>query len=167
MILLGKIRSLHGVKGEVILEHHLPDDFDIDELEAIMIELLPESYIPFFIEEINEISKTEIILKLEEYDDRNKAIEILNKKVYAPPGLEINVTKDNEWADLIGCELQTQEFEPVGTINDILINGQQLLLEVHNHEKEYLIPFSDELLLAFDPAKKILQLTIADGLLDL
>ncbi len=167
MIQIGKIRSLHGVNGEVVLEHQLPDNFDIDELDTIMIELLPQSFIPFFIEEMNVISKTEIILKLEEYDDRNKAIEILNKKVYAPPGLEIDMSSENEWAGLIGCELHDQDHHLVGTIHDILMNGKQLLLDVHSPKKDYLIPFSDELVIDFNPTQKILQLHIAEGLLDL
>lgn len=167
MIKIGKIKSLHGVKGHVLFEHQLPVDFDLDQLDAIMIELMPESFIPFFVEEINDISDTEIILKLEEYNDRNQAIEILNKSVYAPPGIEVHIDNDFEWKILIGASLEDQHHTQIGIIEDILINGKQLLLDVKSDVKEYLIPFSDDLVIDFNDKQKLLTLELADGLLDL
>ena len=167
MNLIGKIRSLHGVKGDVILEHNLPTDFDFDNLEAILIELLPGSYIPFFIEEYQEINNHEAIIKLEEYSDRNSAMEILNKNVYSPPGMEAHEVETSPWSNLKGAELYDQYDALIGTIHDIIENGAQLLLEVKGAEKEYLIPFAEALILNYNRELNHLQLELADGLLDL
>lgn len=167
MNLIGKIRSLHGVKGEVLFEHKLPDDFDFDSLEAILIELLPGSYIPFFIEEYQEINDHEVIVKLEEYNDRNSAMEIVNKNVYAPPGMETPEETNSPWANLKGAELYDQYDTHIGTIQNMIENGAQLLLEVKGPKKEYLIPFAEVLILNYNRESNHLQLELADGLLDL
>lgn len=167
MNLIGKIRSLHGVNGQLMLEHKMNASFDFTELEALMIELLPGSYIPFFIEEANEINDNQVIIKLEEYNDRNTAIEILNKNVYAPPGVEISKIDDNPWLILIGFMLKNQEGLDVGIISDIMMNASQILLEVKDETKEHLIPFSEELVIVINQQKKMLTLEIADGLLDI
>jgi 16S rRNA processing protein RimM len=167
MNLIGKIRSLHGVNGQLMLEHKMNASFDFTKLEALMIELLPGSYIPFFIEEANEINDNQVIIKLEEYNDRNTAIEILNKNVYAPPGVEISKIDDNPWLILIGFMLKNQEGLDVGIISDIMMNTSQILLEVKDETKEHLIPFSEELVIDINQQKKMLTLEIADGLLDI
>ena len=167
MNLIGKIRSLHGVKGDVILEHNLPSDFDFETMEAILIELLPGSYIPFFVEEFQEINDHELLVKLEEYHDRNTAKEILNKNVYAPPNLQWASETNNPWAGIKGSLLFDQYDHKIGTIASIIENGAQILLEVKGENKEYLIPFAEELILNFNQQQNHLQLEIADGLLDL
>jgi 16S rRNA processing protein RimM len=167
MNLIGKIRSLHGVKGDVIFEHNLPPDFDFDNLDAILIELIPNSYIPFFVDEYQEINDSEVILKLEEYDDRNSAMEILTKNVYAPEHLKLDMTTGNPWANLKGAQLYDQYDMAIGTITDIIENGAQVLLDVKAEHKSYLIPFAEPLILNFNLEKNHLQLEIADGLLDL
>ena len=167
MNLIGKIRSLHGVKGDVVFEHTLSPDFDFDQLDAILIELLPGSYIPFFVEEYQELNEHDILLKLEEYNNRNSAMEILNKNVYAPEHLEIDIENSNHWANLKGAQLYDQYDNTVGTITDIIEHGAQVLLDVEAEHKTYLIPFAEPLVLNFNPEKNHLQLEIADGLLDL
>ena len=76
MTLIGKITSAHGVKGDIVLSHQLPLDFDTNLLDAIMIELNPKSYIPFFIKEMKETHDDEMVLTLEEIDNRDDAKKI-------------------------------------------------------------------------------------------
>lgn len=167
MRLIGKIRSLHGVKGDVILSHTLPQNFDFENMEAILIELLPGSFIPFFIEEFEEISQSEIILHLEEYKDRNTAKEIINKNVYAPANIEIAETKQATWETLKNVLLFDQFDKEIGMVTEIIVNGPQILLQVQSNEKQYLIPFDDSLVVNLNQTLQHLQLEIAEGLLDI
>jgi len=167
MTLIGKITSAHGVKGDIILSHQLPLDFDTDLLDTIMIELNPKSYIPFFIKEKKETHDDEMILTLEEIDNREEAKKILNKNVFAPPTLKIEINNGNQWTDLIGFRLYDQNKLDIGKIEDVYINGQQILLVVQYKNDEILVPISDELILENDSKQKKITLEIADGLLEL
>jgi len=167
MTLIGKITSVHGVKGDIVLSHQLPLDFDTDLLDAIMIELNPNSFIPFFIKAKKETHDDEMILTLEEIDNREEAKKILNKNVFAPPNLTIEINNGNRWTDLIGFDLYDQNKLEIGKIADVYINGEQILLAVNYKEDEILIPISDELILANEPKQKKITLEIADGLLEL
>ena len=167
MTLIGKITSAHGVKGDIILSHQLPLDFDTDLLDAIMIELNPKSYIPFFIKEKKETHDDEMILTLEEIDNREEAKKILNKNVFASPTLKIEINNGNQWTDLIGFRLYDQNKLDIGKIEDVYINGQQILLVVQYKNDEILVPISDELILENDSKQKKITLEIADGLLEL
>ncbi len=167
MTLIGKITSVHGVKGDIVLSHQLPLDFDTDLLDAIMIELNPNSFIPFFIKEKKETHDDEMLLTLEEIDNREEAKKILNKNVFAPPTLKIEIKNGNRWTDLIGFSLYDQNNLEIGKIADVYINGDQILLAVNYKEDEILIPISDELILANEPKQKKITLEIADGLLEL
>ena len=69
MISIGKIKSLHGIKGQVLFVHHLQHPFDEEQLDAVLIEIWENSFIPYFIEEINAISDTEMILTIEGIQD--------------------------------------------------------------------------------------------------
>jgi len=167
MTLIGKITSAHGIKGDIILSHQLPLDFDTDLLDAIMIELNPKSYIPFFIKEKKETHDDEMILTLEEIDNREEAKKILNKNVFAPPTLKIEINIGNQWTDLIGFRLYDQNKLEIGKIEDVYINGQQILLVVQYKNDEILVPISDELIVENDSKQKKITLEIADGLLEL
>lgn len=150
-----------------MLEHVLGDQDFPDDLEALMIEMLPGSFIPFFIEEIDPINEEEAILKLEEYNDRNAAAAIVHKNVYAPAGTKIQIQKEQHLDDLLQAELSDQHGRAVGKIDDYFMNGKQVLLQVHCEGKEHLIPFSEELIIHYNPQAHQLTLQIADGLLDL
>jgi len=167
MTLIGKITSVHGVKGDIVLSHQLPLDFDTDLLDAIMIELNPKSFIPFFIKAKKETHDDEMILTLEQIDNREEAKNILNKNVFAPPTLTIEINNGNRWTDLIGFILYDQKKLEIGKIEDVYINGEQILLAVNYKEDEILIPITDELILANEPKQKKITLEIADGLLEL
>jgi 16S rRNA processing protein RimM len=167
MTLIGKITSVHGVKGDIVLSHQLPLDFDTDLLDAIMIELNPKSFIPFFIKAKKETHDDEMILTLEQIDNREEAKNILNKNVFVPPTLTIEINNGNRWTDLIGFSLYDQNKLEIGKIEDVYINGEQILLAVNYKEDEILIPITDELILANEPKQKKITLEIANGLLEL
>ena len=162
MTLIGKITSVHGVKGDIVLSHQLPLDFDTDLLDAIMIELNPNSFIPFFIKEKKETHDDEMLLTLEEIDNREEAKKILNKNVFAPPTLKIEIKNGNRWTDLIGFSLYDQNNLEIGKIADVYINGDQILLAVNYKEDEILIPISDELILANETKQKKITLLLKE-----
>jgi len=166
MISIGKIKSLHGIKGQVLFVHHLQHPFDEEQLDAVLIEIWENSFIPYFIEEINAISDTEMILTIEGIQDRNIAMQLLNKKVYAP-NVATSINLENNWLSLMTYQVLDEEQQLIGEIKDVYINGKQTLLEVLYQNKLVLLPISDELLIQVDRTNKTVQLRLAEGILDL
>lgn len=166
MISIGKIKSLHGIKGQVLFVHHLQHPFDEEQLDAVLIEIWENSFIPYFIEEINAISDTEMILTIEGIQDRNIAMQLLNKKVYAP-NVATSINLENNWLSLMAYQVLDDQQQLIGEIKDVYINGKQTLLEVLYQNKLVLLPISDELLIHVDRTNKTVQLRLAEGILDL
>ena len=62
---IGKLAATFGVKGEVVLEHHLGEDASLEGVVAIFIEEFTGKFIPYFIAGSKTKSGTEMILSLE------------------------------------------------------------------------------------------------------
>ena len=167
MVRIGKIRSLHGIHGEVMMEHFLADPAQAKQWEALMLELLPGSYIPFFIEEIQTAGQDSLLVKFEELNDRNAATNIMHKNVFAPPGITPRIQKGHDLDAFLGAALFDQHNRAMGEVKEIFLNGPQVLFSVTNAGKELLIPFAENLLLGYDPASRRLTLQVAEGLADL
>lgn len=164
---IGKIRSLHGIHGEVMMEHFLADPAQAKQMEALMVELLPGSFIPFFIEEIHSAGNDTLLVKFEELNDRNAAAQLMHKNVYAPPGIIPRVQKGQELDAFLGAMLFDQHNHALGEVKEIFLNGPQVLFSIQAAGKELLIPFAESLLLGYDPLSHRLTLQVAEGLTDL
>lgn len=166
MKVLGKIRSAHGVQGELLISHTIREASENLQLPALMIELLPGSFIPFFVESMQPAGENLWLVKFENINNREEAQKLITKKVALPPTVDLELEPENPWLDLLHFQLLDSYRKPVGTITDILSNGPQVLLEVKG-EKEFLIPISNELIVGTDTVKKQISLHIAEGLLDI
>lgn len=167
MQLIGKILSTHGVKGQVIFEHTLKNYSDFISWDALLIELLPGSQIPFFIEDIKKQQDNSCLVKLEEYDAPEATHEIMGKNVYLSPNIDASKIDTPTVADsFIGYTLFSDEKE-VGRVDNILNPKTNPLFIIHEDtDNELLIPANEELILEIDIKAKKIVLEIADGLLD-
>lgn len=77
---IGKLAATFGVKGEVVLEHHLGEDASLEGVVAIFIEEFTGKFIPYFIGGSKTKSGTEMILHLEGIDSPESAKRFLRKK---------------------------------------------------------------------------------------
>ena len=163
---IGKITGSHGVRGDVVFEHQLSGKINTDSWDALMIELLPKSYIPFFIANLKKQSDTSFLVKFEEINSPEDASEILQKNVLLSPNaqaasVEIKTPAD----DYIGYTLFDRETE-IGNIDNILNpNTNPLFIINDGKENELLIPANKELILKVDKGAKNIWLEIPEGLL--
>lgn len=166
MLHIGKIVKIHGVKGHVIFEHTLKESSDFDNWDALMIELHPKSYIPFFIEEIREFSDKNLLVKVEEINSPEEAKSILQKEVYASPNVEIEEDEvETDIISLIGFTLYDGENK-VGMIENLLNpNLSPLFILNEDKENEILIPANEELIVSIDCLKKEIIMKLPEGLI--
>lgn len=167
MVPIGRIESLHGVQGEVAVSHRPLGSVNANDIKALMLELMPGSFIPFFIQSLRETRPDEWLIQFEEIPSRDVAKTILHKTVCLPDTLHADAPEALTWAVLEGCALSDQQGIERGTVRSVFQNGPQWLLEVQHQNKEYLVPFAEAWVIQFNPALKQLQLNLPEGLFDL
>ena len=163
---IGKILSTHGVKGYIIAEHTLKNFSSFEEWDALMVELLPGSRIPFFIKEIKKLNENGLLVKLEEIHSPEAANEILGKNIYLSPNADATKIEVNTSAkSYIGYTLFDNKKE-IGIIDNILNPDSNPLFLLHEGtENELLIPANEELILNLNHDEKIVYMNMPDGLI--
>lgn len=164
---IGKIVSVHGVDGDLIISHNIVNLQSIEKLSNLLIEVWNQSYIPYFIEEIQGITKSNLCVKFEEVNSREEGKKFLNKKVYVFDEHAVQTEGKDDWSYLIGYQIISEQNAPIGTISDIYINGPQVLIELSYKNRPIQLPLHQQLILDVNKDQKTIQLIIADGLLDI
>ncbi len=139
-MLLGLVSGLFGVKGWIkvysysrprlkIVEYknwYLGDDFEH----------------PIRVEE-GRPQKGGVVAKLEGINDRDAAVELLDRKIWIA-GEQLTPLAKNEyyWYQLIGLEVLDTEQKPLGSIKDLIETGANDVMIVRGEGKaEHLIPY--------------------------
>lgn len=165
MSAIGKITGSHGVKGQVIFEHSLKHYNDFSDWDALLIELLPGSQIPFFIEEIKKQNDSNCLVKLEEINSPEDAHEIVQRPVFLSPNISLSEEQiDIETDTFIGYLLFDKKTE-IGVIDNILNPKTNPLFIIHeDEENELLIPANEELIISIDNEKRVIVADLPEGL---
>ena len=164
---IGKIVSVHGVEGDIVISHLITNINSVKNLSVLMLEVWKESYIPFFIDQVKSVSHDDMIIKFEEIHSREEAKKFLNKKVYVFDESIIQTHSEEEWSFLIGFTIQDADKTSIGVISDIITNGMQVLIELKYQQKIVHLPLHKDLIKMLDKERQIIVLDIADGLLDI
>lgn len=163
---IGKIVAAHGIKGDVIIAHEVVPPLQTATWDCLMIELNPNSYIPFFIESIEETTEGELICKLEEINAREETRSVLNKAVFTSINYTVKTESENGFGQYIGFTIYNGNTK-AGVIDDILEGGAQLLFQVNYQEHNVLIPAVEVFITKIDVSKKIIHMNLPEGLLEL
>lgn len=164
---IGKIVSVHGVDGDLIISHNIVNLQSIEKLSNLLIEVWNQSYIPYFIVEVQGITKSDFCVTFEEVTSREEGKKLLNKRVFVFDDTAVQTESREEWSYLIGYQIISEQNAPIGTISDIYINGPQVLIELSYKNKPIQLPVHQQLILDVNKDQKTIQLIIADGLLNI
>lgn len=161
-ILMGKVVNVVGLKGELKIYSYTDRNERFEELDQIWLDNKA-----YAIENVRYQNKV-VILKLEGINDRNKAEEQRNKKVYIEEADLAELPEDTYYVrDLIGISVVTEDGE-LGKISDVIQNSAQDLYEVKTAEgKKVYIPVVKEFVNEVDMENKVVKVTLPEGLLDL
>lgn len=163
---LGFVSKKHGLGGAVvvILDVDYPEDYTT--LESVFVEI-NNKLVPFFIESIS-IKGNKAFVKFEEVDTAESAEELKGNALFLPldalPQLEEGQFYFHE---VIGYTLQDSQAGEVGSIKNILSGPQQDLFQIDANGKEVLVPIIDDLIESVDHDRKILKVSLPEGLLDI
>ncbi|MDX1912830.1 MAG: ribosome maturation factor RimM [Saprospiraceae bacterium] len=170
-VTIGRTRKAHGLNGElkVFIEERYLEDFLKNE--RIFIEVKGVK-IPYFIAQVR--GGGEIILQLEEVDDRDAATalqsrDILLREQDLIPDAEREFEVDEPvlaYARLEGYLLADKILGEIGKIDEVLEMPQQEMAFLRFKGKEVLIPLNEQFILEINDAGKRVLMDLPEGLLD-
>ena len=171
LVVVGRVRRPHGVRGEVLIEPLTdePDAVyasgrrvfggDVDgpaEDEATVLTVLETR--PF---------KDGLLVRFREIGDRSEA-ELWNGRLLLVPESELAPLEEGEvyQHELKGMTVELSSGELVGTITDVFEVPQGLLLDVARASGSVLVPFSDEIIVDIDRERRVVRIDPPLGLID-
>ena len=163
---IGKIVAGFGLQGELVIRHALGKKTALKDLKVLFIEDKSGNQIPYFVLSAKAKNHEEVFVKLEGVDTREAATLLLKKKVWfkkedfekhAAPAASIS---------LIDFMVKENGKE-IGRISEVIEQPHQVLCSVMIGGKEALIPLHENTLLGIDRKKKIVEVSLPEGLLDI
>ena len=167
-VLIGKVGSPVGIKGEVRITLYAQDSTNLKEGKVLLLERAGKT-MSAAIERLR-FQKDRPVVKLEGVDDRNAAEEIrgMEVSIYASD-LEELPEGEHYVRDLIGCRVVdvADNNREVGVLKDVIQNTAQSILEVETAEgKSVLIPAVDAFLRDIDEEAGVIEVELIPGFLD-
>ncbi len=162
---IGKFVAAFGLTGELILKHALGKKLTFKEGEIIFIEERSGSYLPYFVESSKAKNNEETAIQLEGFGTREKSQLMVKKQAWLPQEDFRKLVAKNSPIGLIGYKL-IEIGKELGTIEEVIEQPHQVLLQLMIQEKEVLVPLHDETLIKIDHKKKEVHVVLPDGLLD-
>lgn len=164
---VGSLSKLHGFDGRI--KANLKTDirviFPKAHKQPVFL-LLGGTPVPFFYDSL-ESAPGQAIFHFVDAPDETSVKALLGASLLVPEAwVKGNLPGDQSADDLIGFTVWNQAGETVGVVQSVM-PGKQTLMEVRLPMKSVFLPLHQDLLLSIDPKKRIIQLEIAEGLLDL
>lgn len=163
---IGSLVATFGVKGEMVLKHHLGESADLSGIKAIFIETSLGKFMPYFIIATKVKNEEEILIGLEGVESPEKGKSLLKKKVWLKEE-EVKTTASTSSAiSLLGFNIYDKK-KLLGKVLEVIEQPLQILLRIEIDKKEVLIPINESTLLGIDHKKEKIEVDLPDGLLDI
>ncbi|MBO9635958.1 MAG: 16S rRNA processing protein RimM [Chitinophagaceae bacterium] len=163
---IGKLAATFGVKGELVLVHHLGQKTALKGVQAIFIEFKRDELLPYFVEETRVKNDTELFIKLEGINSKEEARNYLQKQVWLPEETVLQFSNKTAPISFLGFHIIDNGTD-IGEILEVIEQPHQMLCRIDLDGKEALIPMHQETLLKVDKKKKEVHVQLPDGLLDI
>lgn len=176
LLLMGRIGSPHGIKGEFFADWF--GDASLSERNKVYLGTTPEQAInsgPFIITGVRP-HKGRYLLTLDGVSERDSASRLTGQNIYFEKSALPPLADDETWLDdLIGYKVflknQTEEpklNKPVGLLDHFEFPADQEIWVIRGENgKEILFPAQPEFIESIDQDKKIIYITPPPGLLDI
>lgn len=163
---IGKIAATFGIKGELVLTHHLGEDASLDGVTALFIEEVSGKFIPYFLVSAKPRNEEEMLILLEGFDTPEKAKKFVKKKVWL---LEADLKKSASISapiSLLGFSMYEKK-KLLGKVIEVIEQPTQLLLSILMNDKEVLVPINETTLDKIDHKNQKIFVILPEGLLDI
>lgn len=167
-IVIGKITSAHGIRGEVKV-YPLTDD-PKRFLSMKDCHISGEDGVPVGDSSVENarIDKTMVIVKLEGVNDRNAAEALRDKYLSVD---RADAVKDDDSffiVDMLGMTVIDDERGELGTISDVFETGANFVISVRRKgKKDLLIPFLKAVCYDTDIESSVMKVKLPEGLYEI
>ena len=166
-VTVGRIGRPHGIRGDVVVGVRT-DEPELRFARGSRLDTDPADVGPLTVAAIKWHSG-ELLVRFEGIGDRDAAAELrgtwltVDSATIAPPA-DPDEFRD---ADLVGLSVRTLDGTPVGTVDDVLHSGQDVLVIKSPDGRDIMIPFVKPLVPDVDVKSGFLVVDPPDGLLNL
>lgn len=160
---IGVLGKPHGVRGEIAFSFtddvwdRVESDYLLCDIDGILV--------PFFLEEYRFRGDFEALVKFQDLDSMEEVRQMSGCQVFFPHELTPEDNGDDEytWRSFTGYSVEDSRFGHLGEVDYVDDSTQNILF----HIGERLIPAAEELIDDVDHRKRLLYMTLPDGLLEL
>lgn len=163
---IGKFVASTGLKGQLVLYHHLRKKNAFKEGDVIFLEEKSNSFIPYFVESVREKSNSETIIKLEGVDTMEIARKLTPKEVWLSEEHFNTISSSSAPISLLGFSIVHNRVS-LGEIIEVIEQPHQILCTIILDGKEALIPVHEKSLEKIDKKNRKIFVILPDGLLDI
>lgn len=163
---IGKLAASFGLKGELVLRHNLGKKTSLKGLETIFLEERKDDFMPYFISATNIKNETELYIKLEGVDSKERARKLTPKEVWITETDFKKFAAKSAPISLLGFHLISNE-EDLGEIIEVIEQPHQIVCVIILDGKEALVPVHEESLDKIDQKNREIYVNLPDGLLDI
>jgi 16S rRNA processing protein RimM len=166
-VTVGRIGRPHGIRGDVVVGVRT-DEPELRFARGSRLDTDPAEAGPLTVAGTKWHSG-ELLVRFEGIGDRDAAAELrgtwltVDSATIAPP----EDPDEFHDADLIGLSVRTVDGAQVGTVDDVLHSGQDVLVIKSADKQEFMVPFVKALVPEVDVKSGILVIDPPEGLLNL
>lgn len=163
----GRISKPYGLRGElsIILESQAGKNIEPDN--PLFIEIDGQR-VPFFVEEVELLSKEQAIIKFEFIDSLEEAREVSGCILYFDPGQRLEPGRGrDDFANLIGFTASDRESGVLGTISDYLPHPMNPMFVIQSEGNDLMVPAVMDFIEKIDSTKQFIQFILPEGLTSL
>ena len=164
---IGKIVNTHGIRGEVKVVPWTDYPEFFEEIEWVYVKV-GNDLKKLHIESI-KYQKNNVILKIKEISSIEEAEKYKNIILLIDREMAGELPEGTYYiCDLIGLDVQTEEGQNLGKIDDVLSTGSNDVYIVKNSDgKELLIPALKDVLKKVDLDNNLMVVKLPEGLIDI
>ncbi len=164
---LGKITKTSGYHGSLVFFLDVDDIRFYSGLEAVFVEINDE-LVPFAIKKLNIKGPNTAVATLEDITEPEQAKALTGQSLYLPLSFLPPLSgKKFYYHEVSGFSVTDKKQGMIGRIDHVMDQSGQGIFVVHDQGKEILIPAADEIINKVDRKKKIIEVELPDGLLDI
>ena len=168
---IGKIISLHGIKGEIKVFPTTDDIKRFDDLKKFYIVDSYDADDKIF-ENADEYEKTDVkyikntcILKIKGYDKIEQSTKLIGKNIYVDRDNAIKLNSNEYFIiDLMGLNCYLKD-KLIGNVKDIMKTKANSILVIDYDNKDLLVPLVDDFIKKIDIEKSIISIKTIEGLI--
>jgi 16S rRNA processing protein RimM len=166
-VTVGRIGRPHGIRGAVVVGVRT-DEPELRFAKGSRLDTDPASTGPLIVAG-SRWHSSELLVRFEGIDDRDAAAELRGTWLLADSATFAPLDDPDEFrdVDLIGLAVRTVDGTAVGTVDDVLHSGQDVLVIKSPDGRQVMVPFVLPLVPEVDVASGFLVIDPPEGLLDL